>query len=119
MREIPAIAALVLGVMTPVTLATAQSWGGPDYGYRDRGYRERDYYEGSRDRGYRDRDRGYRDEYRERDRGYGDRRVGFDEGEYLRCNPDVRRAVRNGQFGGSGLAHYREYGRRENRRLTC
>ena len=119
MKAISAVAAVVMGLMAPVSLASAQSWGGGDFGSRDRSYRERDRYEDDRDRGYRDRDRGYRDGYRERERGYGDRRVGFDEGEYLRCNPDVRRAVRQGQFGGSGAAHYREYGRRENRRLSC
>lgn len=46
------------------------------------------------------------------------RDYGFDEGEYLRCNPDVRRAVANGQME-SAAAHYRNFGRRENRRLTC
>ena len=107
MKAISTAAAIFLGLMAPVTIASAQSWGGPDYGGRDRGYRERDRYE--------DRDRRYRD----RDRGYGDRRAEFSEREYLRCNPDVRRAVNRGQFGGSGLNHYREYGRREGRRLSC
>jgi hypothetical protein len=51
-------------------------------------------------------------------RGYGGDGYGFDEGEYLRCNPDVRRAVRRGQMR-SGAAHFREYGRREHRRLSC
>ena len=101
-----AVAAVILSLTATIGSASAQ-YGGPDYGYRDRGYRERDRYD--------DRDRGYR----ERDRGYGDRRAGFDEREYLRCNPDVRRAVSRGQFGGSGLNHDREYGRRENRRLSC
>ena len=112
MRAVSAIAVVVLGLLGPTTFVAAQSWGGPEYGERDRGYRDRDRGYGDRDR---DRDRGYR----ERDRGYGERRVEFDERDYLRCNPDVRRAVSRGQFGGSGLAHYREYGRREGRRLTC
>jgi hypothetical protein len=111
MKAVSAIAAVVLGLMVPTGFVAAQSWGGSEYGERDRGPRDRD-----RGYGERDRDRG---EYRERDRGYGERRMGFDEREYLRCNPDVRRAVSRGQFGGSGEAHYREYGRRENRRLSC
>ena len=62
---------------------------------------------------YRDRDYGYRDySYRN----YGSR--GFDEREYLRCNRDVRAAVYRGEFA-SGFDHYRRYGRREGRRLTC
>ena len=54
------------------------------------------------------------------DRGYGGRGYGggFDERDYLRCNPDVLRAVRRGQFE-SGLHHYRTFGRRERRRLSC
>ncbi|GJD97934.1 hypothetical protein [Methylobacterium iners] len=64
--------------------------------------------------GYRDRDAGYG----ERGRGYGARQYGFDESEYLRCNPDVRRAVNRGQME-SGAAHYRVFGRREGRRLSC
>jgi hypothetical protein len=117
MRAVAAIAAVVLGLMGPTTFVAAQSWGGSEYGDRDRGYRDRDrgYGERDRDRGYRERDRGYG----ERDRGYGGRRVEFDERDYLRCNPDVRRAVSQGKFGGSGWNHYQEYGRRENRRLSC
>lgn len=42
----------------------------------------------------------------------------FDEREYLRCNPDVARAVRRGQMP-SGWVHYQQFGRRENRRLSC
>jgi hypothetical protein len=61
----------------------------------------------------------YRDSgYGERGRSYGGREYGFDEGEYLRCNPDVLRAVRRGQME-SGAAHYRVFGRRERRRLSC
>jgi len=50
--------------------------------------------------------------------GRGGPGYGFDEREYLRCNPDVARAVRNGQME-SGWAHYQVFGRRENRRLSC
>lgn len=58
--------------------------------------------------------------YGERDRGYSDRRRGggFDEDEYLRCNPDVRRAVNRGTME-SGLVHYQTFGRKERRRLSC
>lgn len=56
--------------------------------------------------------------YQERERSYGGREYGFDEGEYLRCNPDVLRAVRRGQME-SGAAHYQTFGRRERRRLSC
>lgn len=100
--------AAVVGLATIVP-AVAQPYGGRDYGYESR-----DYDRGDR---YRDRDRGYEDrEYRGRERNRGD--YAFDEREYLRCNPDVRRAVVNGQVT-SGLAHYRTFGRRENRRLSC
>ena len=51
-------------------------------------------------------------------RGYGGRGYGFNEREYLRCNPDVRRAVRRGIVS-SGRAHYRVNGRYEGRRLSC
>ncbi len=104
MRTIGVVAVLGLGLIGAVGTASAQSWG-PDYGYRDReyrrdsDYRDRDY----RDRGYRDRsdDYGRRDDYR-RDRDYGYRErdrdpprgaAAFNEREYLRCNPDVARAV--------------------------
>lgn len=78
--------------------------------------------QGFRDRDYESRDRG--DGYRERgggggggnrERGYGG---GFDEREYLRCNPDVRRSVARGDTE-SGALHYRIYGRREGRQLSC
>ena len=36
----------------------------------------------------------------------------FGESEYLRCNPDVQRAVYNGQFR-SGYDHYVQHGRYE------
>lgn len=67
--------------LTLAGTASAQPWGGREYGYRDRGY-------------------------------------GFDESEYLRCNPDVRRAVMRGQME-SGSTHYQVFGRREGRRLSC
>lgn len=110
MKALCAIAAVGLTLMGSMGSASAQ-YGGPGYGYGDR---ERDY---DRDRDYRDRERG--PGYGERGRGYGDRReYGFDEREYLRCNPDVARAVRRGQMQ-SGFIHYQGYGRREHRRLSC
>jgi hypothetical protein len=59
-------------------------------------------------------------EYERRQRGRWDRDEGaaFDEDEYLRCNPDVRRGVYRGQFE-SGFSHWRAYGRREGRRVSC
>ena len=108
MKALCAVAVVGLGLIGPIVSAAAQPYGGGDYGYGDRG----DF----RDRGdrYRDRDEGYR----ERGSGYGNRANMFDEREYLRCNPDVRRAVNSGQME-SGAAHYRVFGRRENRRLSC
>ncbi|MCJ2140955.1 hypothetical protein [Methylobacterium sp. E-066] len=105
MKAFLAAVAVGFGVMSALGPAVAQR--GPDYGYGDRDY-------GGRDRDdYRGRDRDYRD------RGYGERAYGgFDEREYLRCNPDVRRAIANGQME-SGAAHYRTFGRREGRRLSC
>lgn len=52
------------------------------------------------------------------DRGYGGRGYGFNGREYLRCNPDVRRAVRRGTMP-SAIYHFRHFGRREHRRLSC
>ncbi|MHC2106276.1 MULTISPECIES: hypothetical protein [unclassified Methylobacterium] len=110
MKAFLAVVAVGFGVMSALGPALAQR--GPDYGYGGRDYGDRDRdgddYRG-RDRG----DRGYGD------RGYGERAYGgFDEREYLRCNPDVRRAVASGQME-SGAAHYRTFGRREGRRLSC
>ncbi len=131
------VAVLGLGLIGAVGTASAQSWG-PDYGYRDReyrsrdsDYRDRDY----RDRGYRDRsdDYGRRDDYRrdrdygsrDRDRDYGDGDRGrargaaaFNEREYLRCNPDVARAVLAGKME-SGYKHFQVHGFREGRKLSC
>ncbi|RYZ84909.1 MAG: hypothetical protein EOP04_17040 [Proteobacteria bacterium] len=61
-----------------------------------------------------------RDDRRDRDdRGGYDRAPRWwNEGEYLRCNDDVRRAVRRGEFR-SGYHHYVAYGERERRALTC
>ncbi|GJE57762.1 hypothetical protein [Methylobacterium thuringiense] len=97
-------AAIAIGAIMIVP-ASSQPYGGRDYDRdgREDGYRQRD-------RGYDDRDDDNRDRRRS---GYG-----FDEGEYLRCNPDVRRAVRNGTME-SGAVHYRVFGRREGRRLSC
>jgi SAM-dependent methyltransferase len=41
----------------------------------------------------------------------------FNEGAYLLANPDVAQAVHRGDFA-SGLAHFREHGRREGRKIT-
>jgi hypothetical protein len=49
---------------------------------------------------------------------YRERYYGFDERDYLRCNPDVWAAVRRGEFA-SGFQHYQTNGRREGRRLHC
>ncbi len=139
MRTIGVMAVIGLGLIGAVGTASAQSWG-PDYGYRDRDreyrsrdgdYRDRDY----RDRGYRDRseDYGRRDEYRrdrdygsrDRDRDYRDRdreaprgAAAFNEREYLRCNPDVARAVLAGKME-SGYKHFQVHGFREGRKLSC
>jgi hypothetical protein len=107
------ISATVLGLalLSGVAPAFAQPYGGRDYGY-DRG----DY--GRRDRDYDSRDR--RDYDRDFDRaprgGRGD--YAFNEEEYLRCNPDVRRAV-IGRAIKSGLEHYRKVGMAEGRKLSC
>ncbi|KMO33627.1 hypothetical protein VQ02_20320 [Methylobacterium variabile] len=121
MRTFGVVAVVGLGLLCAAGAASAQSWGGPDYGYRERDYRDRDY--GYRDRGpdygrrdYESRDRDYG--YRDRDRGSRDRAFSFDEREYLRCNPDVLRAVRSGQME-SGYKHFQVHGRREGRKLTC
>lgn len=104
--------AAVVGLAS-IMPATAQ-YGGRDYGYepRDRGYDDGDRYRG-RSRGYDDRDD---DDYGRRGRGRGG--IAFDEDEYLRCNPDVRLAVRRGKMQ-SGEYHYLRFGRGENRRLRC
>lgn len=126
MKALWVIAAVGLSVMGPLNPASAQR-GGDDYGYRERGSdrgsgsRDRDY--GERDRGSSDRDRGGRDREREyggRDGGGRDRarQAGFDEREYLRCHPDVRRAVDKGTMP-SGAVHYKTFGLREGRRLSC
>ncbi|GJE12635.1 hypothetical protein [Methylobacterium longum] len=108
MKAFLAAAAVTLGILGALSPVLAQPRGPDyeDYGYRDRGYRDRGDYD-DRGRGYRD-----RDDYR------GRANYGFDEREYLRCNPDVRRAVAAGQME-SGAAHYRVFGRREGRRLSC
>lgn len=107
MKALLTAAALSIGILGVVGPVMAQPRPYDDDGYRDRGYRDRGDYDDDRDRGYRDRgDYGGRATY------------GFDEREYLRCNPDVRRAVANGQME-SGAAHWRVFGRKEGRRLTC
>ena len=109
-----AVGLSLIGVMGP---ATAQPYGDRYYGDRDRGFRDRDYGDrGSRARGgdFGDREDDYRG------RGRSDRRGddGFDEGAYLRCNPDVRKAVERGTMP-SGALHYQRFGRKEGRRLSC
>ena len=96
---VAAIGLMLLGSLSPVS---AQPYGGYDDGYR------------GRNDGYQDRGSGYR----ERRRGYGGGGYVFNERAYLRCNPDVLRAVRRGIVS-SGAAHYRANGRYEGRRLSC
>lgn len=112
MKAICAVAAVGLGLMGSMASVSAQPYGSRDYGYeeRGRGYGGRDYDDEERGRGYGGRGYG--------GRGYGGREYGFDEREYLRCNPDVLRAVRRGQME-SGAVHYQTFGRRERRRLSC
>ncbi|WP_298957213.1 hypothetical protein [uncultured Methylobacterium sp.] len=134
MKTFWAMAAVGLTLAGSLGPATAQ-WGGSDYGYGERrpdygygerrpdyGYRERrpDYGYDGRDDGPRGRSYGRGEDYDDRGRGRRGQRgdYAFDEGEYLRCNPDVRRAVVNGQME-SGLKHYRVHGQREGRKLTC
>ena len=93
MKALRAVSAIGLGLLTFIGSVSAQPYGDRDG--RDRG------------RNYEDSERG--------DRG---REYGFDEGEYLRCNPDVRRAVESGEME-SGAVHYQTFGRRERRRLSC
>lgn len=110
------IAALAgLAIMGAVAPATAQ--------YDDRGGAGLRFDEGRGYGGWRYREEddryGYRDRWREDRRDWRERRgYAFDEREYLRCNPDVWRAVRRGQMD-SGLVHWRVFGRREGRRLEC
>jgi hypothetical protein len=99
------------GSLAPALAQPYGGYGGGGYSDRDRGYDDRR-------GGYRD-DRGGdgysgRGDYDRAGRGGG----GFDSEEYMRCNPDVRRAVRTGQLS-SAADHYRVFGRREGRRLSC
>lgn len=75
-------------------------------------------YDGDRDRQPSHR---YDNDARERKRNRGSQEepeAEFDEDEYLRCNPDVAQAVERGQMQ-SGDFHYKTFGRRERRQLTC
>jgi hypothetical protein len=101
MRKFCVLAAVGLSLIGGVSSASAQFGGG---------YRERDY-----DRDYDRRGRDYDDRGSRYGRGGGG---GFDEREYLRCNRDVLRSVQRGETA-SGFEHYRIYGRREGRRLSC
>ena len=98
LRSIAAVGFVLIGA---VGSASAQPYGGYDRGYREPEFRDR----GPR---YEERERGPR-----RDREYA-----FDEREYLRCNPDVRRAINRGEME-SASVHYRRHGRREGRQLSC
>lgn len=115
MRTFGILTVVGLGLIGAIAPVQAQYYDGRDPGYRDRGYGDRSY--GGRGR---DRDDDDDRDYRRRDRGdrYDGRRAGFDEDEYLRCNPDVRRAVNRGTME-SGATHYRIFGRKEGRRLSC
>ena len=99
MKALCAVAAVGLSLISFMGSVSAQPYG-------DRGY-------GDRDRGFRDRGGDFEDQDDD-DRGGG----GFDESEYLRCYPDVRRAVERGTMP-SGAFHYERFGRKEGRRLTC
>ena len=105
MKAFCATAAVTLSLLGSMIPATAQ-YGGRHW-ERERHY---DYSP----------PRGGRDYYGDRERGprFRDREYGFDEGAYLRCNPDVRAAVYRGQFQ-SGLHHYQAHGQRENRTFRC
>ena len=97
MKALGAVAAAGLVLMASLGSASSQPWGGRDYGYGQRDYDD----EGYEERGPRYRERAQR----------------FDPREYLRCNPDVRRAVMQG--GTTPFQHYQQFGRREGRRLSC
>ncbi|TXM67248.1 hypothetical protein [Methylobacterium sp. WL120] len=116
MKTLCTVLAVSLTTISSVAPAFAQPYGGRDYGYdrREDGYRDRDREYGGRDDRRRDDDRrGYGAE----DRGRGGV-ASFDEREYLRCNPDVLRAIQSGKMK-SAAAHYQAFGRREGRRLSC
>jgi len=123
MRKLVLAATLALCVPLLSMSASAQRYGGPEYGdprggpeYRERNYRSREGDYRSREGGYGNRERDYGN--RERGRGSRGREYGFDEREYLRCNPDVRQSIMRGQMA-SGAAHYQTFGMRECRRLSC
>lgn len=105
MKALGAAAAAGLVLIASLGSASSQPWGGRDYGY------------GQRDYGYGQRRYDDDDEYEERRPRYRERAYGFDSREYLRCNPDVRRAVMRGET--TPLQHYQQFGRREGRRLSC
>jgi hypothetical protein len=94
MKALFALASAGLILAGSLSSASSQPWGGRGYGHGERDY---DYEE----RGPRHRERADR----------------FDPREYLRCNPDVRRAVMQGQT--TPFEHYQRFGRREGRRLSC
>jgi hypothetical protein len=94
MKTFWAAAAVGLTLMGSMGSAESQPWGGRGYGHGERDY-----------------------EYEERGPRHRERAFRFDPREYLRCNPDVRRAVMQGETTPS--QHYQQFGRREGRRLSC
>lgn len=109
MKALFACAAVGLSLIAPMGPASAQYYEPREY-YEERGprYRERDY-------DYSERGPRYRDHEGPR---YRERAYAFDERWYLRCHPDVLRAVRRGQME-SAWVHYQRHGRAEGRRLRC
>ena len=109
MKALCTLAALGLTLIASTAPTSAQPYGRPGYGYENPDY---DYREpGPR---YRQRDYGYE----ERGPRSRDGRYAFNEREYLRCNPDVLRAVRRGEIA-SGVQHYLTFGINEGRALGC
>jgi hypothetical protein len=120
MKSLCAVAALGLSLVASVGSTLAQPYGAPGYGYPDRDYRYEERGPRYRDRDYRYEEPGprYQERYEERRPRSRDGGYAFNEREYLRCHPDVRRAVRRGELS-SGTEHYLIYGRSEGRRLRC
>lgn len=132
MKTFCVVAVVGLTFLGSVGSVSAQPYGGRDNADRDRSsrdrggdYGDRDYDRGRGSRGREDdnssRDRSSRNrDDDDRGRGRRDRGEdqGFDEREYLRCNPDVRQAVEQGKMP-SGAVHYRTFGRKEGRRPGC
>ena len=123
MKALCTLAALGLTLIASTAPTSAQPYGRPGYGYEDPDYDYREPGPRYRERDYRYEERGPR--YRQWDYGYEecgprsrDGRYAFNEREYLRCNPDVLRAVRRGEIA-SGVQHYLTFGINEGRALSC